>query len=285
MPDRALKIAVLSGKGGTGKTMVSVNLAAASPAAVYLDCDVEEPNGHLYFKPENTREVPVTRLVPVIDTDLCNGCRVCSEFCRFNALAVVRGKARVHPDVCHSCGGCAILCPQKAIHEEEKIVGTVALGISENVLIRSGFLQPGEASGIPVIQKVQEEGSLDGGKPIFIDCPPGSACAVMESIREADYCILVAEPTAFGIHNLEMVRELAEVLHKPYGVILNQCHEGKNPAGSYCLQHQIPILGWLPYDPALGALNADGRIAVREDSAYRRYFQGILKRLREETGQ
>jgi len=285
MAENRKKIAVLSGKGGTGKTLVSVNLAATAGNSTYIDCDVEEPNGHLFFKPEICREYSVTVPIPVVDQESCDGCRICSDFCRFNALAYVKDKLLVFEEVCHSCGGCVLLCPQKALKEKEKPVGTVKEGFSGSVLVRSGILNVGEASGVPVIQRLLElpelEESRDG--PIFIDCPPGSACIVMESIKDADFCLLVAEPTMFGVHNLNMVWELVRVFKKPFGVVLNKCmRQEQNPAETFCLEKKIPVLGRIPFDPEWGRLNAEGRIVAREKEECQRLFASLLETLMRE---
>ena len=278
-----LTIAVLSGKGGTGKTLVSVNLAAAAEAAVYLDCDVEEPNGHLFFKPEITSEETVTAKIPLIDYDRCNGCRKCVDFCKFNAQAFIKNKPVLFKDICHSCGGCVLFCPQKAIGEEEKNVGVIQSGISGQVRVHTGCLNTGEASGIPIIKELLKKSAAETTLPVFIDCPPGSACSVMESIKKADYCILVAEPTVFGVHNLKMVCDLVEVFHKPHGVILNKCLEAENPAEEYCKEHHVQILGRISYDSKLGSISSAARIAVQESDRYRELFSALLKTVFEEA--
>ncbi|MFA9424018.1 MAG: 4Fe-4S binding protein, partial [Sedimentibacter sp.] len=184
-----MKIAVLSGKGGTGKTLVSVNLAAASKDAYYIDCDVEEPNGHLFFKPVNIKTEKITVKIPLVDEDLCNGCRKCVEFCKFNALAYVNDKLILFDEICHSCGGCSILCPEKALSEVEKEVGEIQEGVSEAINIITGILNTGEQTGVSIIKKLLSK-NTENKKYTFIDCPPGSGCSVMESIKDADYCIL-----------------------------------------------------------------------------------------------
>ena len=211
-----MKIAVLSGKGGTGKTLLSVNLAAVSEQAIYIDCDVEEPNGHLFFKPKNVKIEKIYVGVPVVDYAICDGCRICVDFCRFNALAYIKEKLIVFNEVCHSCGGCILLCPHDALTERKRIIGEIETGMSDNVKVITGRLNIGEESGIQIIKKtlgyVKNKTDL-----IFIDCPPGSGCSVMESIKDADYCILVAEPTLFGTHNLNMVFDLVNLFEKPFG--------------------------------------------------------------------
>lgn len=275
-----MTIAVLSGKGGTGKTLVSVNLAAAAGTATYIDCDVEEPNGHLFFKPTAVQMESIAVKIPALDPERCTGCRTCVDFCRFNALAFVKNKPYLFEEVCHSCGGCTLFCPASALVDKDKTVGTVQTGYSENVFVCTGMMAIGEASGIPLIKRLLTM-SEETNSQIFIDCPPGSACTVMESIKDADYCLLVAEPTVFGAQNLAMVHELVQVFDKPHGVVLNKCQEGENPSEKYCLENGIQILGRIPYDSTLGAIAARGDIAVRQDAHYKAVFTALLDAVRE----
>lgn len=270
-----MKVAVLSGKGGTGKTMVSVNLAATDPESLYLDCDVEEPNGHLYFKPEHQIYMETSVHVPEVCQDQCSGCRTCVTFCKFNALAFIQNKVKVFEDLCHSCEGCALLCPSQAIKLKKRAIGKIQIGESKNVKVISGFLNVGEASGVPMIKALLKHSGSHKGST-YIDCPPGSACIVMESIKDADYCILVAEPTLFGTHNLSMVHDLVKLYGKPHGVVLNKCLEGINPAEQYCEEHHLEILGKIPFDPELGRFNSDGEIIARISAEYQSYFRKIL---------
>lgn len=257
-----MKIAVLSGKGGTGKTLVSVNLAASGDNAVYLDCDVEEPNGFLFFNPQNVIATEIDIKIPYVNQEQC------------------------FEEMCHSCGGCMLVCPNQAITEENKIIGKIESGNSEQVTIYTGILNIGEVSGIPIIKELLQKDS-DNVEIIIIDCPPGSACIVMESIKDADYCILVAEPTLFGCHNLKMVHEFVNVFDKKYGVILNKCVEGVNPAEVYCNENEIKILGKIMFDPELGLINSQGLIATRISEKYKNFFRqllsDIIKEVRHET--
>lgn len=277
-----MKIAVLSGKGGTGKTLVSVNLAAAAKESTYIDCDVEEPNGHLFFKPRDIESEKISISIPIADEKLCMGCRKCVDFCKFNALAYINNKLIIFDEVCHSCGGCMLFCPESALAEKEKIIGEIQRGVSENVTVITGILNTGEASGIPIIKKLLS--GIPAKKEFtLIDCPPGSACIVMESIKDADYCILVAEPTLFGVHNLSMVYELVRLFDKPHGVVLNKCLDGENPAEKFCIEKGINVLGRIPFDNELGTLNSNALISVRESKKYRNLFSELLHTVTKEV--
>lgn len=278
-----MKIAVLSGKGGTGKTLVSVNLAASAKQSTYIDCDVEEPNGHLFFKPTDIATEKISIKIPVVNEKLCSGCRNCVEFCKFNALAYINNKLMVFEEICHSCGGCVLFCPVAALTEKEKFIGEVQKGVSENVNVITGILNTGEASGIPIIKKLLNYTADEDKEFIFIDCPPGSACIVMESIKDADYCILVAEPTLFGVHNLNMVYELVKLFNKPHGVVLNKCMDGENPAEKFCLDKNIKILGKIPFDNELGTINSNAFISVRENEKYKDMFSSLLQLVTKEV--
>ncbi len=277
-----MKVAVLSGKGGTGKTMLSVNLAAASGPSTYVDCDVEEPNGHLFFKPDESSEETVSVLVPRADRNECDGCMACVRFCRYHALAYSLDRLTVFDDMCHSCGGCAEICPRKAITEHPREVGVVRTGRSGDVSVYTGTMNVGEAAGLPVIRRLLEMTALSYDENIFIDCPPGSSCSVMECIKDADFCVLVAEPTIFGAHNLEMVSELVRVFGRPYGVVLNKVIENeRDPSEEYCLDNGLPILGRIPFDIGLGRICSEAGIASRENVVFERMFREIYEKMKE----
>lgn len=277
-----MKIAVLSGKGGTGKTFISINLAEVHKQGTYVDCDVEEPNGHLFFQPVWLETDYISRKLPVINSEKCNGCRVCIDFCKFNALAYIAEKVMVFEEICHSCGGCSLFCPQGAITEKDKEVGKVQYGKSLSTRVYTGTMLTKEVSGIPVINALLDK--VKDNENVIIDCPPGSACSVMESIKEAHYCILVAEPTLFGRHNLAMVHELVQLYKKPYGVVLNKCIEGENPSKTYCLENNITILQEIPYDEELGKLQSEGKIPARENEKFRNMFIRLQGTIDQEVG-
>ncbi len=283
MQNNSVKIAVLSGKGGTGKTLVSVNLASVAEKSAYIDCDVEEPNGHLFFKPQNVCEDEITIRLPALDNELCSGCRKCVDFCRFNALAFIKKRPFLFEEVCHSCGGCVLLCPEKALGEREKTVGYIKRGLSSKVKVSTGIMNTGEASGIPIIKKLLSGADSEKGAPVFIDCPPGSSCVVMESIKDIRDSILVAEPTVFGVHNLNMVYKLVSLFKKPCGVIVNKYFEEDNPAEEYCREKNIQVLCRLPFDNELGLINSQARIAAREKDKYKELFTSLLEAVMEEV--
>jgi MinD superfamily P-loop ATPase len=279
-----MNIAILSGKGGTGKTLLAVNLAAVAGNAVYIDCDVEEPNGHLFFKPQGFKTEAVAVKMPVVNDDRCTGCRICVDFCRFNALAYTADHLVIFDQICHSCGGCALLCPEDALREEDRIIGNIKEGLSGNVKIYSGMLNTGEASGIPIIKRLLSLSKKERPGLCLIDCPPGSACIVMETIREADYCVLVAEPTLFGVHNLNLVYELVSLFNKPFAVVLNKCLEGEeNPAEKFCQEKGIKILGRIAFDPELGAINSKALVVARESKRYKAIFSSLLSSVLKEA--
>lgn len=279
-----MKIAVLSGKGGTGKTLVSVNLAQVAKKSIYLDCDVEEPNGHLFFKPVDVREEDIMIKIPRVDQALCDGCRKCVDFCKFNALAYIKNQVMVFDEICHSCGGCMIVCPQEAIREEDQVIGKIRKGTSGHVEVSTGILNVGVAAGIPIIDKLLDDNKeVADGVTTFIDCPPGSACSVMESIRDADYCILVAEPTIFGAHNLQMVYDLVTLFNKPFGVVINKGLEGETLIDEFCLEKGVKILERIPYDEELGSLNSNGKIVSQESERFKKVFEKLLDTVTQEV--
>ena len=270
-----MKIACLSGKGGAGKTFTAVNLAASAGKCCYVDCDVEEPNGRLFLKPERVESRSVSTLLPEFDDSLCSGCKKCVDFCRFHALVYVKGKPMVFSEVCHSCGGCALVCPEKAVREKPRPIGILEEGRHGDIRVITGVLDPGEASGIALIKEaVKSARGLS-----ILDCPPGSACPVMESASAADYCLLVAEPTAFGLHNFKMVHELVHLLGKPCGVLINKQDAPYEPLERSCEEQGIPVLARIPFDPEVAECIAAGEIAAEKLPRYRELFQGLLEKI------
>lgn len=274
-----MRIAVLSGKGGAGKTLVAVNLAVVAKEAVYVDCDVEEPNGRLFLKPEGVTTSEVRTMLPSFDASRCTGCRACVRFCRFNALFYIKDKPMVFPGICHSCGGCRMVCPAGAVTETPRPVGHVEEGRRGAVRVVTGVLNPGEASGVPVVKAARKAGEALHAALEILDCPPGSACTVVESVSDADLCLLVAEPTAFGFHNFKMVHELVSLLGKPCGVVINKQDTAYGPLERFCRDRSAPVLARIPYDPAIARLAADGEIVSEKSEKAAAVFRGLLGRI------
>lgn len=278
-----MKIAVLSGKGGTGKTLVSVNLAYVLNDGVYLDCDVEEPNGHLFFKPKIKNESIISTKVPKVDIDLCDGCRKCVEFCRFNALAYAKGQLIVFDNLCHSCGGCLLICPKRAITEIERPIGLMKQGLSGKVKVMSGFLNPQEPSGVLIIKRLLAESSNEDN--VIIDCPPGSGCLVIESIQQADFCLLVVEPSLFGIHDFHMIYQLVNLFEKPHAIVINKSFGETKELDEFCAKKKIKILGRIPYDKELAELNSNALIIASVNKKYYHIFSDLLKQIKGELNE
>lgn len=277
-----MKIAVLSGKGGTGKTFVSVNLAVAAQNATYIDCDVEEPNGRLFLKPNNCISKDVYTSLPKFDIEKCNGCRKCVEFCNFNALVFVKDKPMLFKEVCHACGGCKIICPQQAILETQRQVGVVEIGQYKNVDVITGILNEGEVSGVGVIKEALACGT-EKAKSVIIDCPPGSGCSVMESVMACDCAVLVAEPTAFGFHNFKMVYNLVTLLKKPCYVVINKADGPYMPLEDFCTENKAKILMRVPYNNELAKLCAQGKLAYENDNECKVLFDCLLNSVNQEV--
>jgi MinD superfamily P-loop ATPase len=275
-----MNIAVLSGKGGTGKTFISTNLANTIPKSTYLDCDVEEPNGRIFFNAKDEMKTEtVYRMIPSIDKDKCNGCRACTDFCQFSALAFFGDSPMLFPEVCHSCGGCAMVCPTGAITEVRSSVGIVEVNKVGDLKIVSGLLDIGEASSIPVINRVLSE--IENIS--IIDCPPGSACSTMESIKKADYCVLVTEPTIFGLHNLKMIVELVQLFKIPFGFVINKVEDPNNTMiEDYVKTLGKEVLIKVPFTKEIANKVASGHLISDSDSELRDLFKTLLSKITEE---
>lgn len=277
-----MKIALLSGKGGTGKTFISVNLAVAAQNTAYIDCDVEEPNGRLFLKPTGCTEHQVFTRILEFDAGKCDGCRKCVEFCQFNALVFVKDKPMIFPEVCHACGGCALVCSQKAVTEAERPVGVVQTGRYQKIEVITGVLNPGEVSAVPVMKAALKEGFAKSDT-VIIDCPPGSGCSVMESVMASDCCVLVAEPTAFGFCNFKMVYKLVKLLGKSCFVVINKADSRFTPLEDFCEQNKVRILMRIPYSTELAKLGAKGKLVYEQDKRWSALFDGLLEAIRQEA--
>lgn len=270
-----MKISVLSGKGGAGKTFISVNLAFAAKNAAYIDCDTEEPNGRLFLKPVNCQATEVFRLLPGFDKQKCSLCRKCVDFCRFNALACAGGELVLFSEICHSCGACVYLCPNGAVLEQKHAVGVVEHGKSGDINVVTGILNTGEASAMPVIKAALQKGQ-GLNELLIIDCPPGSGCAVIESVAASDCAIIAAEPTAFGFHNFLMVYKLVRLLKKPLYVVINKEDTPYKPLNDFCAQNNVSVAARIPYSHKLAQLGSKAFVAAEESDEYLKLFRSIL---------
>ena len=271
-------LAIASGKGGTGKTTLSVNLGRIAGTAVQLlDCDVEEPNAHLFLPSPITKSRLVSVPVPQIDESRCNACGACSRFCQFQAIAVLK-KALVFPELCHSCGGCARVCPQGAISETNRRIGVIEMRQFENIDLIQGRLDVGVAMAPPLIRAVQAWGKTDQEKPTIIDAPPGTSCPVIASIKGADCVILVTEPTPFGLHDLELAVAMMPILKIPYAVVVNRVGVGDDRVHEFCRRQNIPVLLEIPDDRRIAEAYSRGELVVDALDEYRDPFAELWQK-------
>lgn len=275
-------VAVASGKGGTGKTTVAVNLALSIRNVQFLDCDVEEPNAHLLLHPKVNRREPVYIPVPVVNEQLCDYCGKCSEFCEYNAIFVSSNKILIFPELCHSCGGCAIVCTKKAISEEQHKIGTLNFGSSGDVELVYGELEVGEPLAIPVIKAVKKQMKPDGN--IVLDSPPGTSCPVIETVKGSDYCVLVTEPTPFGLHDLKITVEVLEDMDIPFGVVVNRAGIGDKKVYEYCREKDIPVLLEIPYQRDIAEFYSRGVPFSLEIPEWKEKFRTLFEGIRESVG-
>lgn len=270
-------IAIASGKGGTGKTTIATNLALVAPAAQYLDCDVEEPNGHLFLKPTIEESCAASMPIPKIDDELCTYCGQCASACEFNALAVIGKKVMVFPELCHGCGACTFICPEKAITEISKVVGQLEVGkadsVNQNTLIFGhGISKIGNPLTPPIIKKVKK--MVNDDCFVIIDAPPGTSCPMVQTLMGCDYCLFVTEPTPFGLNDLELAVGVARQLDIPCGIVINRADSGDEEVKEYCKRETIPILLEIPFDRNLAFDYSKGEAAVIKNKKLR---DGFLK--------
>ena len=271
-------IAVASGKGGTGKTSVAVNMALSIGKVQFLDCDVEEPNAHVLLKPQITRTEPVYLQVPVVNEKLCDHCGKCADFCQFNAIFVSPEKVLIFPELCHSCGGCAIVCPMKAISEEQHRVGTLKFGSAGDLELVYGELEVGEPMAVPVIREVKRQ--IKSSKTVILDSPPGTSCPVIETVKGSNFCILVTEPTPFGLHDLKITIEVLENMEIPFGVVVNRAGIGDKKVYEYCKEKGIPILLDITYQRKIAELYSRGIPFSLEMPKWKEKFQNLADKVR-----
>jgi MinD superfamily P-loop ATPase len=276
-----MRIAVASGKGGTGKTTVAVNLAlAAEGDTALLDCDVEEPNCHLFLSlgQESAEDVQVS--VPVVDESLCDGCRACSGFCRYHAIALLKTTPIVFPELCHSCGGCTMVCPRDAIHEEGRTVGSVTVeSDGKRLRLVTGRLSTGEAMASPVIRAVKRHHAAGSASTVIVDAPPGTSCSVIAACRGTDFVVLATEPTPFGLHDLKLAVATFRALDQPFGVVINKAGTGDERVGAYCRDEGIPVLARIPDDRRIAEAYSRGTPAIDAVPELRPLFETLYARL------
>ena len=277
-------IAVASGKGGTGKTTVAVNLALSLPNVQVLDCDVEEPNSHIFLNPVNEVVKPAYTLVPTVNYDRCDYCGKCAAACEYNALVVVPQKeVMVFPELCHGCGLCSLVCPQDAISEKTREIGVIKTGKSSDgsVDLVYGVLNIGEVMATPLIDQVKAE--LNPEKTVIIDVSPGTACPVIAAVQGSDYCVLVTEPTPFGLYDLRLAIGVLRVLKIPFGVVINKAGIGDRKVYEHCEKEGIPILLEIPYDRRIARCYSEGVPFVKEMPEWKERFAGIVDSIYETT--
>jgi MinD superfamily P-loop ATPase len=272
-------ISIASGKGGTGKTTIAVNLALSLPrgTAQVIDCDVEEPNSHLFLSPTIHQVTSVGIPVPRIDESKCTFCGRCAQACEYHALAVILKSVLVFDELCHGCGACFYLCPERAILEVEREIGIIQEGSADGIPFVNGVLNVGEPMASPLIRKVKEK--IQKEKIVILDAPPGTACPVIETVKGSDYCILVTEPTPFGLNDLELAVGMLEKLGIPRGVVVNKADVGDREVWDYCQSKNIPILMEIPMDRRIAESYSRGIPIVVEYPSYMRGFKDLFEKV------
>jgi MinD superfamily P-loop ATPase len=269
---------VASGKGGTGKTTVATNLAwvaaEAQKSVVYLDCDVEEPNGQIFLRPIADWRKPVTVGVPKVDHVVCDFCGQCGEICQFSAIVCVGQKVLLFPELCHSCGGCELVCPLSAIAEVPRGIASLMAGHTGSLRYFQGLLNIGEAMSPPVIRAVKEE--APEADLVIVDAPPGTACPVVEAVRGCDHVLLVTEPTPFGLHDLELALETVQSLGIPCEVVINRAGLNGSATREFCLRKGVEIVAEFPDSRRVAEAYSRGELASEKDPEIRDLFRSLL---------
>jgi MinD superfamily P-loop ATPase len=277
-------LAVASGKGGTGKTSISVNLAKVLGFPVQLlDCDVEEPNAHLFLRGTLIGEEGINIAVPQINPAACNACDKCVSFCQFNALASFCGNPLVFPELCHGCGGCTLVCPRDAIRETEFRIGVVRTFVDDNITLKSGCLDVGVSLASALVRSVKA--LREDGVMTILDAPPGTACPAVATLHGADYVLLVTEPTPFGLHDLKLAVDTVRELRLPFGVVINRIGIGDDRVQRFCAAEYIPVLLEIPEDRRIAEAYSRGELIVDALPEYRVLFEHLWQAITRETGQ
>ncbi|NPV02952.1 MAG: P-loop NTPase [Brevinematales bacterium] len=271
-------VAVASGKGGTGKTTISVNLAAVIKNVTLIDCDVEEPNCGLLLKPKQIETEQVTLKIPQIDRNLCDGCRKCSDVCEYNAIAVMGEKAFLIESLCHGCGACSYFCPQKAIEEIDKQVGFIESGKVGDIELITGKMDIGQTLSPHIIRHVRKKNP--GRNITIIDAPPGTSCPVIHAVYGADFVLLVTEPTPFGLNDLKLSVGLLREMEIPFGVVINRDGLGDSGTEDYCIAEKIPLLMKIPFDRKIARIYSEGKLLINEFPEYRERFTELFNNVR-----
>lgn len=286
-------IAVASGKGGTGKTTIAVGLALSLENVEFLDCDVEEPNAHIFLKPEITHTQWVNLPVPKVNEDKCTYCGKCAEVCAYNAIAVIKEKVLLFTELCHGCGGCSLLCPEDAIEEVDRPIGVLEKGKAGSISFTHGKLNLGEAMAVPLVRAVKRvsletnpnnDKAISNNQVTIIDVPPGTSCPVIESVKKSDFCLLVTEPTPFGLNDLVLAVETLRKLKIPFGVVINRADVGDKKVDQYCKNEKISILMRIPMDRDIAMAYSKGISIIEVKPAYKKDFLKLYQKMEELTG-
>ncbi len=281
----SMRIAIASGKGGTGKTTVATNLAYVAArngrSVAYVDCDVEEPNGHIFLKPEITHSEPVGMLTPRVDEEKCTLCGKCGEICQYSAIVCVGRKVLVYPELCHACGGCWLVCSEGAIVEVPREMGYLESGRAGAIRFVGGTLNVGEAMSPPVIRAVKA--AVPEADLVIADAPPGTSCPVIESIRDCDFVALVTEPTPFGLHDLKLAVEMVRALGLPFGVVVNRADAGDQAVYLHCRKERIHVLAEIPEDRRIAEAYSQGKMICEALPDYGPLFENLLSTVAEEA--
>ncbi len=279
-----IKIAIASGKGGTGKTLVAVNLcriASESLSVAYVDCDVEAPNGHIFLKPEFNGTLSVKQRIPLVDLNRCTGCGRCAAICEFHAILCLDREVMVFPELCHGCGGCMRVCPENAITETGRGIGHIDIGKADSIHFIQGVLNVGEPMAPPLIKAVKNvpiEADL-----VILDSPPGTSCPVVETVRGSALVVLVTDATPFGLHDLKLAVDTLRVLELPFVVVVNRADVGDREVFSYCSQEGIKILAEMPDDRRVAEAYSRGEVIVESIPSYRPLFSSLKDALLREA--